>query len=163
MSGSVGLIFTNDYKQILLVKRRDIPVWDLPSGGMNEGESPEECVIRETFEETGLNVVVKRPVAIYNNTWKDGTIHSFECEVVGGEMKLTDESKGIDYHDVQNLPELKTLFVEQHVRDAIKNEKAIINTDLQKFPLSFYITKTLRHPIVALRYLLAHNGIHINT
>ena len=49
MSGSVGLIFTNDYKQILLVKRRDVPVWDLPCGGMNEEESPEECVIREVF------------------------------------------------------------------------------------------------------------------
>ena len=163
MSGSVGLIFTNDYKQILLVKRRDVPVWDLPCGGMNEEESPEECVIREVFEETGLNVRVKRPVAIYNNTWKGGLIYSFECEVVGGEMKLTNESKGINYHDIQNLPKLRTLFVEQHTKDDLKNKKEVIKTDLQKFPLSFYITKALRHPIVALRYLLAYNGIHINT
>ncbi len=163
MSGSAGLIFTNDYKQILLVKRRDVPVWDLPCGGMNEGESPEECVIREVFEETGLNVTVKRPIAVYNNKRKGRLVYSFECEIVEGKIKLTDESKGIDYHDVQNLPKLRTLFVEQHVKDALENKKEIIKADLQKFPLSFYITKTLMHPIVAIRYLLAYNGIHINT
>mgnify|MGYP000913944620 CR=1 FL=1 len=163
MSGSVGLIFTEDYKQVLLVKRRDVPVWDLPCGGMDRNESPEDCVIREVFEETGLNVIVKRPVAIYNNTWKGGLIHSFECEVVGGSMKLTNESKGIDYHSVRELPKLRTLFVEQHVKDALAHEKEIIKADLQKFPLSFYMLKAFRHPVVALRYFLAYNGIHINT
>ncbi len=45
----------------LLVIRRDrktgIPFpdhWDLPGGGRDSVETPEECVLRETFEEVGL-------------------------------------------------------------------------------------------------------------
>ncbi len=164
MDGAAGLIFSKDKKQILLIKRRDVPVWDLPCGGRNVNESPEDCVIREVFEETGFNVSVIRLVAIYNNTWKRGNcIHSYICEIVGGEKRVSDESKEVEYHDVLNLPHLKTLFVDQFIEDALKEDKAVIKADLKKIPLSFFVTESLKHPIVALRYFLVYNGIHINT
>jgi 8-oxo-dGTP diphosphatase len=46
--------------QILLVQassRSDAPdTWWLPGGGVDFGEHPRECVVREFLEETGLNV-----------------------------------------------------------------------------------------------------------
>ncbi|MDX6197690.1 MAG: 8-oxo-dGTP diphosphatase [Actinomycetota bacterium] len=46
--------------QILLVRassRSDAPdTWWLPGGGVDFGEHPRECVVREFLEETGLNV-----------------------------------------------------------------------------------------------------------
>jgi 8-oxo-dGTP pyrophosphatase MutT (NUDIX family) len=43
-------------QRILLHKRSDFGFWDLPGGGAEEGESAEQCVIREVYEETGLVV-----------------------------------------------------------------------------------------------------------
>ncbi|MEM8592633.1 MAG: NUDIX hydrolase [Pseudomonadota bacterium] len=49
-------------ERLLVILRdvdRDIPWpgwWDIPGGGREPGESPEEVVIRETFEEVGLTL-----------------------------------------------------------------------------------------------------------
>jgi 8-oxo-dGTP pyrophosphatase MutT (NUDIX family) len=52
-----GRAIVQDHAQrILLHKRSDFGFWDLPGGGAEEGESAEQCVIREVHEETGLVV-----------------------------------------------------------------------------------------------------------
>ncbi len=61
-----GILFTQDRKQILLVKRRDLPVWVLPGGGLDEGEDPKEGAIREVEEETGLKVEIVKQIAEYH-------------------------------------------------------------------------------------------------
>ena len=44
--------------KVILVKRRDCPVWVLPGGKIDDGETPEEAIIRETKEETGYDVII---------------------------------------------------------------------------------------------------------
>lgn len=50
--------------QILLIKHREHKsgraYWIIPGGGREAGESEEDCVRREMFEETGLTVSVER-------------------------------------------------------------------------------------------------------
>jgi 8-oxo-dGTP diphosphatase len=43
-----SIIISND--RLLLVKRRDLSLWDLPGGKLEEGESIFDCSIRETLE-----------------------------------------------------------------------------------------------------------------
>ncbi|MGH2638029.1 MAG: NUDIX hydrolase, partial [Rhabdochlamydiaceae bacterium] len=64
MSTSVVCILILD-EQALLIQRRDIPVWVLPGGGINPGETPESAACRETEEETGLKVEIARKIAEY--------------------------------------------------------------------------------------------------
>ncbi|MBO4474472.1 MAG: NUDIX domain-containing protein [Clostridiales bacterium] len=49
-----GVIIVNEKNEILLGKRTDNGYWDYPAGGMELGESFEECARREALEETGL-------------------------------------------------------------------------------------------------------------
>jgi len=50
--------------KLLVIKRDDKPdipypgFWDLPGGGREDGESPEDCVLRETLEEVSLSIPV---------------------------------------------------------------------------------------------------------
>ncbi len=41
MAQGAFVIIQNDGRDIWLVKRKDVPLWDLPGGGIAEGETPE--------------------------------------------------------------------------------------------------------------------------
>ena len=66
--------------------------WLIPGGGMEADETPEQCCIRETEEETGL---VVRPLQQFLTMYEyyeeyRYISHYFICEVTGnGQMRLT--------------------------------------------------------------------------
>ena len=53
----VGIMILNNNKEILVGKRLDHPsgFWQMPQGGIDEHENPEEAVWREMMEEIGTN------------------------------------------------------------------------------------------------------------
>ena len=53
----VGMMILNNIKEILVGKRLDHPsgFWQMPQGGIDENENPEEAVWREMMEEIGTN------------------------------------------------------------------------------------------------------------
>ena len=61
--GSAALCI-NEEKEVLLVKNRDIQQWSLPSGGLEDGETPEQCCRREVLEETGYRISVDQRLHI---------------------------------------------------------------------------------------------------
>lgn len=52
---NVGIVLCNTNGQVLLAKRYKQHFWQFPQGGINIGETPEEAMYRELFEEIGLN------------------------------------------------------------------------------------------------------------
>ena len=60
-------VLIDDHNQVLLHKRSDNGAWGLPGVRMEIGETIEQCVVRETLEETGLQVAVKRLVGVYSD------------------------------------------------------------------------------------------------
>lgn len=57
----VSLLLISSNNKFLLLKRSNSEhqysnYWGLPGGSVEEGETPTDAVIRETFEETGLNI-----------------------------------------------------------------------------------------------------------
>jgi 8-oxo-dGTP pyrophosphatase MutT (NUDIX family) len=96
---------------VLLVQRRDVPVWVLPGGGIEAKESPELAAIRETFEESGIAVDVIDHVATYFPRNKlSATTHLFLCKPIGSiETKIQDsEISAAQFFSPSELP--STLF-----------------------------------------------------
>jgi len=61
----VGAVVHDAAGRLLLVQRGHDPhrgLWSLPGGRIEEGESPEQAVVREVREETDLVVAPVRPV-----------------------------------------------------------------------------------------------------
>ncbi len=46
MNGATVFAFDKN-KKLLFVKRRDVPVWVVPGGGIEKGETPKEAFARE--------------------------------------------------------------------------------------------------------------------
>lgn len=63
-----GGLVKNEKKEVLMIFRRG--KWDLPKGKLDEGETIEECAIREIGEETGLrNITIIKPLVITYHTY----------------------------------------------------------------------------------------------
>jgi 8-oxo-dGTP diphosphatase len=52
---------------LLLVRRRDTGDWELPGGRVEPGESATDAAVRETAEESGVNVEITGVVGIYTD------------------------------------------------------------------------------------------------
>ena len=52
---NIGIVITNDKKQILLAKRFKQSGWQLPQGGIDEDETELDALYRELQEEVGLD------------------------------------------------------------------------------------------------------------
>lgn len=103
LTPGVAAILFDDRRRILILKRPRGPYWSIPGGRMELGESAQDCCVRETREETGLDVEVVRLVGLYTNpesicAYPDGNVHQsyialFECRVVGGQLQENEEGE----------------------------------------------------------------------
>ena len=162
MQGAFGIIFRNNNKEVLLVKRRDMPIWVLPGGGLEQGESPEQAAIREVYEETGYEVVINRRAGEYKYHRSNKISYTFVCMVQSGVQTLSKESKAIEYFDTTKLPNMMSPFAQVMIEDALSISTEIVKFTFEKLPTSFWI-KGLLHPWVFFKYLLTRVGIHWNT
>ena len=83
--GCSVVIFDEARKKVLLTKRADNGLWCLPGGGVDPGESVEETVIREAWEETGLTIRVLRLIGVYSDpdwlvVYSDDTAVQKKCQ-----------------------------------------------------------------------------------
>ena len=158
-----GIVFTEDRKKIILVKRRDLPVWVLLGGGLDEGESPEEGVMREVEEETGLQVKIVRQIAEYLPVNRlTQTTYFFECIQVGGEAKPSSESKEVAFFPLDNLPKRLAPPFRGWISDACLAKKEVLIKPTEGVTYWILIKLLLLHPLLVLRYFLTKIGIRFN-
>ena len=101
------ILMDPETKKILLVRHKKFDKWVQPGGHIEEEETPEECAVRETYEETGIKVRLLgnrfpreddfiRPLAVQKNRNKEGYMH---IDFVYLAVPLTHE---IDYSNPEN-------------------------------------------------------------
>ncbi|MFY7842865.1 MAG: NUDIX hydrolase [Rhabdochlamydiaceae bacterium] len=156
------IIFKNG--EVLLTKRRDIPVWVLPGGGIEKGESPEQSAIREALEETGFKVSIKRKVAEYHPTNKlTHYTHFFECEIIDGVLQTTDETIEASFFSTDQLPQLMPPTYRYWIRDTLQNYPFVLKKAIEGTSFTFLLKSAFRHPFLVIRFLLTRLGIHFNS
>ena len=83
--------------------------WVGIGGKFKDKESPEECNLRETFEETGLTLLSSRYcgiVTFVSNEWETEYMHIFHSSNFSGELKECDEGQleWIEKEKIYDLP-----------------------------------------------------------
>jgi 8-oxo-dGTP diphosphatase len=97
-------------EQVLLVKRKFAPhigEWSLPAGFVEYNETPEEAAVRETTEETGITVRVKRLLDV-SGTCDDHksniVLVVYEAEQIGGTLQAGDDAIEAGFYPLDLLP-----------------------------------------------------------
>lgn len=161
---AIGIVHGATPQEIILVKRRDVPIWVLPGGGIDSGESPEDAVVREVFEETGLHVRVIRKTGEYTPLNRLSALtHVFECERFGGELCVTEETRGAQSFSRDRLP--SSFFFVHHdwLKDADQNKTSLVKKPISQVTYWNLFKFFIKHPLLVLRALIARIGFPLNT
>lgn len=114
-------IFQNG--KILLVHEAN-GSWALPGGWCDVDLSVAENTVKEVKEEAGLDVIVKRVIAVQDREKHNLPVYAYkickiflECEAIGGEFIPNIETTGFAYFGLDELPELAA---EKNTREQIE-------------------------------------------
>jgi 8-oxo-dGTP diphosphatase len=122
---AAAVIF-DQHKNIFLVKstyQRFHP-WGLPGGSLEYGEHPEEAIIREVWEETGLNVCIEKLLLV--NSWLPDRVGLYYlCRITDGIFHPSDEVSEFDYFSLDNLPDVRS-----QDRDMIRRLHQLVDHEL---------------------------------
>lgn len=86
--GIFCIIKRSDDKYLFVKHGYGMKKWSLPGGGLERGEFPSEAGVRETLEESGFGVKIKRFVGIFSLIKSDGIVLLYEADLVGGEYRV---------------------------------------------------------------------------
>ena len=113
--------------EILLVHRRVPVLWALPKGTPDSGETIEETALRETREETGIEVEIEAPLSsiryffVRGTTRFHKTVHFFLMRPIGGAIELHDG----EFDDVRWAPVGEALALMNHATERSVVERAV--------------------------------------
>lgn len=115
--------------KILLTQREDFETWILPSGGVEDGESLAQAAIRETKEETGLDVELTGLVGIYSRLGNMSPVHAvlFSAKPIGGEIKCQEgETIAVEWFAFDQIPSPLSAGHKRRIEDAITGKSGVV-------------------------------------
>lgn len=98
-----GAVIREDGR-MLVIKRRDNGNWEPPGGVLELDETPQEGVVREVLEETGIHVEVEQLTGVYKNMIRGIVALVFRCKPTDGDEHPTSEATAVEWltpHEVK--------------------------------------------------------------
>lgn len=145
---SVAAFVINDMNQILLIKRGVPPSkgrWALPTGFVEQHETPEESVVRELKEEAGVTGVINRLIGVYaepTRLYGNVLLIGYELRIVAGRPKHGSDTIGAKYFPIERLPVIPFTSHRNVIRDAMSDTACSYITMLKSKITEATITHT---------------------
>ncbi len=102
----------DDTGRVLLTRRAvepEIGEWCLPGGFIEIDETPQECVLRELYEETGIIGEITRQLGVEGQTswlYVNVVIAGFLVRAVEGELRAGDDVSEAVWFEPEDAPKL---------------------------------------------------------
>lgn len=127
---TAGAIVMNDQKEILLIKgpRRG---WEPPGGRVEVGEAIRDAAIRETKEESGIDIEIINFCGIFQDVTGSVCSTLFLGKAIGGEPTTSAESLEVGFFPLNEALEMVTWT---SFRERIEY---CLNPELQPFYIEF--------------------------
>ena len=150
----VGVMLVNEAGLVFVARRIDTPgdAWQMPQGGIDEGESPSQAALRELREESGTDratIIAETrfwlnydlPDELIGKVWRGRyrgqTQKWFACRFTGvdGDIDIETEHPEFDawkWADMDALPDLIVPFKRKLYRDIVEELKPAIRAALDQ-------------------------------
>ncbi|MBW9221973.1 NUDIX hydrolase [Methanothermococcus sp. SCGC AD-155-C09] len=103
--------------RLLLIKRKNPPFkdfWAFPGGFVDYGESTEDAIIREVFEESGLKTEIESLLGVYSNPNRDPRGHVvsivYILKYIEGSPKGSDDAKEAKFFSIGDIKNMNLAF-----------------------------------------------------
>ncbi|WP_018349933.1 NUDIX hydrolase [Longispora albida] len=113
---AVTVFVEDDQGRVLLIRRSDNGLWAVPGGAQDFGEYISHTAVRETKEESGIDVEVTDIIGVYTNPnhlveYSDGEVRQqfsilFRAQPIGGELTPSSESTEVRWVAQGDLDQL---------------------------------------------------------
>lgn len=102
--------------------------WEFPGGKLEAGETPQQCIVREIWEELATEVKVEKILGVvdYDYPTFHLTMHCILCSIVSGDLKLL-EHEAAKWLNKETLRSVNWLPADQLILPEI--EKLLVSKE----------------------------------
>lgn len=118
-SVSVAGVIVDDQGRALIIQRRDNGHWEPPGGILEHGETIEDGLRREVYEETGLSIDIDSLTGVYQNMPRGIIALVFRCRTTGGRLTTNHEVQELRWADRDEIPSLASEAYAVRFTDAL--------------------------------------------
>jgi len=107
-AGVAAVVFDEQGRVLLFKHTYRKFEWGLPAGGLEYNEQPENAIVREFFEETGMQIEVQKLLLAESAKEDHHVSLIYLCKIVSGMFKESLEISEMKYFDPNDLPFMLT-------------------------------------------------------
>ena len=123
------IIMENDQKEILVIERTDNGQIGLPAGSIEEGETIEECIKREVWEETGMTILELEVIGISSHPTRETVVYPNGDRIQYFTIEFY-SNRWVGNRTIQDRSEIKNVkFMDLSSLEALpKNERSALES-----------------------------------